>query len=222
MVRRASPVLAPAGEAKPEPTFLVEALGLEESPVRRSGCLQNSSTGNTRGTTPTARIAVSTPTVWPTKGRETSTTLCWKIVHGSVLTKGGLDLKGGRWYSIAGSEQVPAIKRRLLSVPYLMNFTPFAFFGVSSTFRLTYQVNLSNGTIKSWDRWIDRSRKWGCMGGPVDTSRDTRSVLATTFASLTDRLPQITPADSPFFSTPWPGDGTQSTGTAFAIVSRPS
>jgi hypothetical protein len=37
--------------------------------------------------------------------------------HLPVLTRGGLDLKGGRWYSIAGYEGVPAISRPLLSVP---------------------------------------------------------------------------------------------------------
>ncbi len=32
-------------------------------------------------------------------------------VHLPVLTRGGLDLKFGRWYSIAGYEQVPAVRR---------------------------------------------------------------------------------------------------------------
>jgi hypothetical protein len=38
-------------------------------------------------------------------------------VHLPCLTTGGLDVKGGRWYTIAGYEVVPAVGRPLLSVP---------------------------------------------------------------------------------------------------------
>ena len=44
-------------------------------------------------------------------------------VHLPILTKNGLDIRGGRFYSPAGFENVQAIKRPLLSVPYLFNFT---------------------------------------------------------------------------------------------------
>lgn len=50
-------------------------------------------------------------------------------IHLPVLTKGGLDIRGGRFYSIAGYEQVPAIGRSLLSVTYMNNFTHFTFVG---------------------------------------------------------------------------------------------
>ncbi len=51
-------------------------------------------------------------------------------LHLPWLTKGGLEIVGGRWYSPAGYEGVQAIKRPLLSVPYTLNFTPFTFFGL--------------------------------------------------------------------------------------------
>ena len=52
----------------------------------------------------------------------------------AVLTKGGIDIKGGRFYTILGYEVVPATGRPLLSVPYMFNYgQPFTHFGVLST-----------------------------------------------------------------------------------------
>ncbi len=45
-------------------------------------------------------------------------------VHLPILTPGGLDVKAGLWYTLAGYEQVPAIARPLLSVPYMFNLRP--------------------------------------------------------------------------------------------------
>lgn len=53
-------------------------------------------------------------------------------VHLPVLTPWGLDIRGGRFYSLTGFESPQAIARPLLSVPYSLNFTPFTFFGVVS------------------------------------------------------------------------------------------
>ena len=51
-------------------------------------------------------------------------------VHLPYLTKGGIDVKGGRFYTILGYEVVPAIGRPLLSVPYMFNYgQPFTHFG---------------------------------------------------------------------------------------------
>ncbi len=58
--------------------------------------------------------------------------------HLPILTPGGLDVKGGLWYTLAGYEQVPAIARPLLSVPYMFNYgQPFRHVGVVTTLHLT-------------------------------------------------------------------------------------
>ena len=78
-------------------------------------------------------------------------------VHLPFLTKGGLDVKGGRWYTLAGYEVVPATGRPLLSVPYMFNYgQPFTHMGVVTTLHLTDKLNLYNGTINGWDRFIDQ------------------------------------------------------------------
>ena len=78
-------------------------------------------------------------------------------VHLPVLTKGGLDVKGGRWYTLAGYEVVPATGRPLLSVPYMFNYgQPFTHMGVVTTLHVTDKLNLYNGTINGWDRCIDQ------------------------------------------------------------------
>jgi len=74
-------------------------------------------------------------------------------IHLPVLTKGGLDIRGGRFYSTAGYEQVPAIGRPLLSVTYMNNFTHFTFIGVQSTLHLTDRVDLYNAAVNGSDRW---------------------------------------------------------------------
>ena len=54
-------------------------------------------------------------------------------VHLPILTKNGLDIRGGRFYSPAGFENAQAIKRPLLSIPYCFNFPPFTLFGILTT-----------------------------------------------------------------------------------------
>ncbi|HEU5116133.1 MAG TPA: outer membrane beta-barrel protein, partial [Isosphaeraceae bacterium] len=75
--------------------------------------------------------------------------------HLPILTKGGLDLKFGRWYSIAGYEQIPAVRRPLLSWPYIFTYFPFTFSGLMTTFHLTDRVNLYNGVVPGVDRWLN-------------------------------------------------------------------
>ncbi|HZW35143.1 MAG TPA: outer membrane beta-barrel protein, partial [Isosphaeraceae bacterium] len=83
-------------------------------------------------------------------------------VHLPILTPRGLDLRGGRWYTIAGFEGVPALSRPLLSVPYMFNYgEPFTHFGMLSILHLTEHLDLFNGAINGWDRWIDESYRWG-------------------------------------------------------------
>src|SRR6185312_14847585 len=86
-------------------------------------------------------------------------------VHLPVLTPQGLDIKGGRWYSIAGYEGVAAISRPLLSVPYMFNYgQPFTFFGALATLSLSDRTKFYNGTVNGWDRWIDQLYKWSYIG----------------------------------------------------------
>ena len=81
-------------------------------------------------------------------------------VHLPILTKNGLDIRGGRFYSPAGFENVQAIKRPLLSVPYLFNYTPFTLFGVLTTLHLNERINIYNGAVNGWDRWIDQNYRY--------------------------------------------------------------
>ncbi len=102
-------------------------------------------------------------------------------VHLPILTEGGLDVKGGLWYALAGYEQVPAIARPLLSVPYMFNYgQPFRHVGVLTTLHLTPQLNLFNAAINGWDRWINENYIWGYTGGFNWTSKDTKTNVAFT------------------------------------------
>jgi hypothetical protein len=246
---QAAPSLIPPA---PTPLYLNRALGLEDSPFRVFGWLQNSFTGNTNGTPPSRSnfsvfpnrlanqwqgnqyyIALEKP-VAPTDmvelgfrfdtlfGNDWQFTKSYGLfdrafhnnqfagvdlpqmygeMHLPVLTPGGLDIKGGRFYSPAGFEAVPAISRPLLSVPYTFNFTPFTFFGLFTTFHLTDRINLFNGTINGWDRWIDRSYKWGYIGGFTYKTRDQKTNVTFIGSATPDQLPRFAPADSPFVPT---------------------
>ncbi len=102
-------------------------------------------------------------------------------VHLPILTPGGLDIKGGLWYTLAGYEQVPAIARPLLSVPYMFNYgQPFRHVGVVTTLHLTPRLNLYNGAINGWDRWLSESYIMGYIGGFAWTSRDSKTQVAFT------------------------------------------
>ena len=100
------------------------------------------------------------------------------------LTKGGIDIKGGRFYTILGYEVVPAIGRPLLSVPYMFNYgQPFTHFGMLSTFHLTDRINVYNGAVNGWDRWINENYKWNYLGGFSWTSKDGKANLAIDLSS---------------------------------------
>ncbi|MHB1556095.1 MAG: outer membrane beta-barrel protein [Isosphaeraceae bacterium] len=123
-------------------------------------------------------------------------------VHLPILTPGGLDVKGGLWYTLAGYEQVPAVARPLLSVPYMFNYgQPFRHFGVLTTLHLTPRLNLYNGPINGWDRWIDQNYKWGYIGGFSWTSRDSRANLAFTCVWGPNQFPRFLPGNQPLYPT---------------------
>ncbi|MBX6314117.1 MAG: outer membrane beta-barrel protein, partial [Isosphaeraceae bacterium] len=123
--------------------------------------------------------------------------------HLPILTPGGLDIKGGRWYTLAGYEQVPAISRPLLSVPYMFNFgQPFTHVGVVTTLHLTSRINLYNGAINGWDRWINIRYTWGYIGGFSWTSKDEKTSLAFIAIWGPNQFPYFpTPAKTPIFPT---------------------
>ena len=112
-------------------------------------------------------------------------------VHLPFLTKGGLDVKGGRWYTLAGYEVVPATGRPLLSVPYMFNYgQPFTHMGVMTTLHVTDKINLYNGTINGWDRFIIERYHWGYIGGFSWTSKDEKTSLAFTTRLGPEPVPQ--------------------------------
>lgn len=122
--------------------------------------------------------------------------------HLPILTPGGLDVKGGLWYTLAGYEQVPAIARPLLSVPYMFNYgQPFRHVGVVTTLHLTPRINLYNGTINGWDRWIDERYIWGYIGGFSWVSRDEKTNVAFTCVWGPDQYPRFLPANQPIYPT---------------------
>jgi Putative beta-barrel porin-2, OmpL-like. bbp2 len=122
-------------------------------------------------------------------------------IHLPILTPGGLDIKGGRFYSPAGFSAVPAISRPFVSVPYSMNYTPFTFLGAMGTLHLTDRINLIGGTINGFDRWIDSSYKWGFMGFATWKSRNDKTNLVLIGAAAPDQLPRFAPANSEFVPT---------------------
>ena len=123
-------------------------------------------------------------------------------VHLPFLTEGGIDVKGGRFYTIAGYEQVPAIARPLLSTPYMFTFgQPFTHTGVLTTWHFTDKINIYNGAINGWDRWINERYLWGYIGGFSWTSEDDRTTLAMTCVWGPNQYPSFLPANQQFFPT---------------------
>ncbi|WP_337176203.1 outer membrane beta-barrel protein [Paludisphaera sp.] len=102
-----------------------------------------------------------------------------------------LGVKGGRFYSPAGFESVMAVKRPLLSVPYILNFTPFTFFGALTSLQLGERLTLVNGAVNGADRWINSNYRYSYLGGVNWNSADGR----TTLSSMT----LVGPNQLPFF-----------------------
>jgi len=123
-------------------------------------------------------------------------------LHLPIITKGGLDIKGGRWYTLAGYEVVPATGRPLLSVPYMFNYgQPFTHIGVLTTLHVTDKLNLYNGAINGWDRFIDQKYIWGYIGGFAWTSDNEKTSLAFTCVWGPNQFPRFLPANQPIFPT---------------------
>ncbi len=234
--------------AAPTPLILNRLLGLEDSPVRTFGWIENSFTGNANGTP----RGLSNFDVFPNRlanqwqgnqyyvvvenpleaddmvnfgfrvdtlfGNDWQFTKDYGLfdrafingsfagldlpqiygeVHLPILTPGGLDIKGGRFYSPAGYSAVAAIGRPFITVPNSMNFTPFTFFGAMATLHLTDRINIYSGTINGFDRWIDSNYKWGYFGFGTWKSKDEKTNVTFVGASVPDQLPRFPPVNSP-------------------------
>ncbi len=119
-------------------------------------------------------------------------------VHLPILTPRGLDIRAGRFYSLMGFESPQAIARPLLSVPYMLNFTPFTFFGAIASLHLSDRVNFHSGMIDGYDRWPNKPYKWGYMGGLTWTSRDQKMNIVIGGADAYDQLPRFPPANATY------------------------
>jgi hypothetical protein len=134
-------------------------------------------------------------------------------VHLPWLTKGGIDIKGGRWYTLAGYEVVPATGRPLLSVPWMFNYgQPFTHFGALSTIHVTDKLNVYNGVINGWDRWINQTYKWGYIGGFSWTFNDDKTTLATTVVAGPNQFPRFLPTSTAIQPTGTPTTPPQYSG----------
>jgi hypothetical protein len=123
-------------------------------------------------------------------------------VHLPVLTEGGIDVKVGRFYTLAGYEVVPAIGRPLLSVPYMFTFgQPFTHMGVMTTTHLTDRINVYNGLINGWDRFINERYQPGYMGGFSWTSEDEKTALAFTTVWGANQFPRFLPGNQQIYPT---------------------
>lgn len=119
-----------------------------------------------------------------------------------VLSKGGTDIKGGRFYTILGYEVVPATGRPLLSVPYMFNYgQPFTHIGALATTHVTDRINWYNGTVNGWDRFFDANYKWGYLGGFTWTSKDSKANLAVSYTFGPNQYPSFLPANTPLVPT---------------------
>ena len=78
---------------------------------------------------------------------------------------------------------------------------PFTHMGVVTTWHVTDKLNLYNGTINGWDRFIDEHYKWGYIGGFSWTSKDEKTSLAFTCVWGPNQFPSQLPANQPIYPT---------------------
>ncbi|WP_169974722.1 outer membrane beta-barrel protein [Tautonia rosea] len=119
-------------------------------------------------------------------------------LHLPVFTEGGLDIRGGRWYSPAGFEGVQAIDRPLFSVTNLMTFTPFTFFGVLGIQHLNERTDLYLGTVNGWDRFLNANYVWNTIAGVTRDSADGRTRFSGFMVVGPNQLPFFPSANSTF------------------------
>jgi len=238
-----------------DPTkLLMNLLGVEESPVKVYGWIQNSFTGNTNGTPKNAINFGVNPNFLANRWMGNQYYLIvenpleqgdkinfgfrvdnlfgndWQFNHSHgmydtvaklnhfngydtaqlygevhippVLSKGGTDIKGGRFYTILGYEVVPATGRPLLSVPYMFNYgQPFTHVGALATTHVNDRVNWYNGVVNGWDRWINDTYKWNYLGGFTWTSENGKANLAVSYIFGPNQYPRFLPTNTVVYPT---------------------
>jgi hypothetical protein len=113
-------------------------------------------------------------------------------VHLPILSDGGIDIKGGRFYALPGYEAGQAPARPLPSGSYLFGYShPFTHFGLMSIWHATDQLNLYNGVVNGWDRWIDQNYRWGYSGAVSWDSKDDRTNLTVTYNVGPNQFPRF-------------------------------
>jgi hypothetical protein len=110
-------------------------------------------------------------------------------LHLPVLFEGGVDIRGGRFYSPAGFESVMAVKRPLLSVPYVLNYTPFTFLGALATFHPSERFTFSSGAANGADRWFDTNYHPSYLGALHWVSKSGKTTLNSTLLVGPNQLP---------------------------------
>jgi hypothetical protein len=119
-------------------------------------------------------------------------------VHLPVLTEGGIDIKGGRFYALAGYEDLPAPSRPLLSTTYMFSFAqPITHIGLMSIWHATDQLNIYNGVVNGWDRWINVHNLPGYAGAFAWDSASGRTNFTATLNWGPNQLPYFLPANTP-------------------------
>lgn len=114
----------------------------------------------------------------------------------------GIDVKGGRMYSLAGYEVVPATGRPLLSVPYMFFYgQPFTHFGAMSTWHINEKLNIHNCIINGWDRWVNENYKWGYMGGFTYTFNEDKTNIAFISVWGPNQYPRFLPSNQQLYAT---------------------
>jgi hypothetical protein len=122
-------------------------------------------------------------------------------VHLPVLSEGGLDVRFGRWYSIAGYESVMATRRPLISWPYIFNYFPFTMAGLLTTYHASDRLTLYNGATPGVDRWFNAHYRWTYVGGLGWTSEDGKSTATLIVMTGPNQLPRFLPVGAPFIPT---------------------
>lgn len=113
-------------------------------------------------------------------------------VHLPWLTPGGVDVKGGRFFSLGGYEDTLAPSRPLNSAGYLFGFAhPFTHFGVMSNWHVTDRLNLYNGVVNGWDRWIDQNYRWGYAGAASYDSADGKTNVSVSLNAGPNQFPSF-------------------------------
>ncbi len=122
-------------------------------------------------------------------------------VHLPYLTKLGVDVKGGRYYTPMGYETATAINRPLLSIPYAYNFSPFTFLGVQADIHITDRLDYFHGTMNGWDRWFNENYRWGYYTGVIAKSKSGKTIFNSFVTVGPDQLPRFAPANAPYLPT---------------------